>query len=49
MVIHPNVLSLYRIALDILGFFFFHMKLRIVLSRFVKNYVPILMGIELNL
>ena len=38
-----------RIILIILGFLFFHMKLRIVLSWFVKNCVEILMGIALNL
>ena len=39
---------LYRIVLVILGFLFFHMKLIIVLSRFVKNCIGILIGIALN-
>jgi hypothetical protein len=38
-----EVLLLYRIVLAILDFVFFHMKLRIVLSRSVKNSVGILM------
>ena len=45
----PEVLLLYRIVLAILGFLFFHIKLIIVLSRSVKNFVGILMGIVLNL
>jgi hypothetical protein len=50
MVIPPEVHLLPRIALAILGFlFFFHMKLRIALSRSIENHVGILMGIALNL
>jgi hypothetical protein len=48
-VIPPEVLLLLRIDLAILGFLFFHMKLRIALSMSMKNCVGILMGIELNL
>jgi hypothetical protein len=39
----------FRNVFTILGFLFFHMKLRTVLSISVKNYVGILMGIALNL
>jgi hypothetical protein len=49
MVIPPEVLLLYRIVLAILRVYFFHIKLRIVLSRSMKNCVGILMGIALNL
>jgi hypothetical protein len=42
MVIPLEVLVLYRIVFAILGFLFFHMKLRIVLSRSVKSCVRIL-------
>jgi hypothetical protein len=49
MVILLEVLLLYRIVLAILGFLFFQMKLRVILLRFVKNYVEILMGIALSL
>jgi hypothetical protein len=49
MAMPPEVLLLFRIILAILGFLSFHMKLRIVLSISVKNYVGILMGIALNL
>jgi hypothetical protein len=49
MEIPPEVLLLLRILLAILGFLFFHMKLRIVLSMSVKNYVGILMGFALNM
>lgn len=42
-----EVLSLYRSILTILGFIFFHMKLRILLSRSVKNCISILMEIDL--
>ena len=45
----PEVLLLYRIVLAVLGFLFFHMKLSTVLSRSVKNFARILMGIALNL
>ena len=45
----PEVPLLYRIDLTILGFLFFHLKLCIVLSRFVKNFAGIFMGISLNL
>ena len=45
----PEVLLFYRIVLAILGFWFFHVKLIIVLSRSVKNFVLVLMGIALNL
>ena len=34
----PEVLLLYRIVLDILGFLLFHMKLSTVLSRSLKNF-----------
>ena len=40
---------LYRIVLAILRFLFFHMKLSTVLSRSVKNFARILMGVALNL
>jgi len=52
MVIPPEVLLLFRIVVGFPGFFFFlffHMKLKIVLSRPVKNCVGILMRITLNL
>jgi hypothetical protein len=49
MVIPPEVLLLFWIAFAVLGFLFFHMKLRISLSRSVKKCVRILMGIALNL
>ena len=45
----PEVPLLYRIVLDILSFLFFHIKLIIVLSSSVMNFVGILMGIALNL
>ena len=44
MVISPEVLLLLRIVFAILGFLFFHMKLRIALSMSLKNCVGILMG-----
>ena len=49
MVILSEDLSLLKIVLAILGFLFFHMKVRIALSLSVKNCVGILMGIVLNL
>jgi hypothetical protein len=49
MVIAPEGLLLYRIVFAILVFLVFHMKLRVVLSKSVKNYVGILLGIPLNL
>jgi hypothetical protein len=49
MVITPEVLLLFRIVLDILEFLFFHIKLRIALSRSVKKCAGILMEIILNL
>ena len=49
MVMPPEVPLLYKIVLAILGFLFFHIKLIIVLSRSVKKFDGILMGIELNL
>ena len=45
----PEILLLYRIVLAILSFLLFHMKLSTVLSRSVKNFAGILMGIALNL
>ena len=45
----PEVLLLYRIVLAILGFLIFHMMLSTVLSRSMKNFAGILMGIALNL
>ena len=45
----PEVLSLYWIVLAILGFLLFYVKLSTVLSRSVKNFAGILMGIALNL
>ena len=45
----PEVLLLYRIVLAILGFLLFHMKLSTILSRSLKNFAGILMGIVLNL
>jgi hypothetical protein len=47
MVIPPVVLLLFRIVSAILGFSLFHMDLRIVLPRPVKNCAGILMGIAL--
>jgi hypothetical protein len=41
MVIPPEVLLLLRIVFAIPGFLFFHMKLKIALSRSVKNCVGI--------
>jgi hypothetical protein len=49
MAIPPEVLLLYRIVLAALGFLFCHVKVRIVLSRSVKNWIRILMGIVLNM
>lgn len=49
MVIPQDVLLLFRVVLAILGFLFFPIKLSIVHSRFVKNFVGILMGLALNL
>jgi hypothetical protein len=49
MVMPPNILLLYVVVLAILGFLFFHIMLRIVLSRSVWNWVGTLMGIALNL
>jgi hypothetical protein len=43
------VLLLFKIVLAILGVLFHYMKLRIVLSRSVKNYLRILVGIILNM
>ena len=40
----PEVPLLYRIDLTILGFLLFHLKLSIVLSRFVKNFAVIFYG-----
>ena len=45
----PEVLLLYRIVFPILGFFISHMKLSTVLSRSVKNFAKIMMGIALSL
>ena len=45
----PEILLLYRIVLTILGFLLFKMKLSTILSRSVKNFAGILMGIALNL
>lgn len=47
MVILLEVLLFYRIVLVILGFYF--STLSIILSRSVKNFIVILMGISLNL
>jgi hypothetical protein len=41
------ILAIWTLA--ILGFYFFLMKLRIILYRFVKNCLGILMGTALNL
>ena len=49
MVIPTEVLLLYKIVLAILGFLFCHINLIIVLSRSVKKFDVILMGIALNL
>jgi hypothetical protein len=49
MVIPPAVVLLLSIILVILDFWFFHMKLSIILSRSGKNCVGILMGIVLDL
>ena len=45
----PEVSSLYSIVLAIVSYLFSHLKLSIVLSRSVKNYVESLMRIALNL
>ena len=45
----PEVPLLYRIVLAILGFLLFHMRLNTILSRSVKKFAGILMGIALNL
>ena len=47
MVIPTEFPLLLRIALAILYFLTFHMKVRVVLSMSVKNLVGILMGITL--
>ena len=44
----PEIPLLYRNVLAILGFLFFHIKLIFVLSRSMKNFVGILIGIELS-
>jgi hypothetical protein len=49
MGIPPKVILLFSIVLGTLGGLFFHMKLTTVLSRSVKNYVVILIGIALKL
>jgi hypothetical protein len=49
MMIPPEGLLLYWIVLvSLCAFYFFHMKLRIALSRSVNNSVEILLGIALN-
>jgi hypothetical protein len=45
MVTPPEVISLFTIVVVILGFWYFHMKWKIVLSESVENYVECLMGI----
>jgi hypothetical protein len=45
MVILQEVLLLFRIVLTILGFLFFHIKLRIAFSISVKNCVGVLIVI----
>jgi hypothetical protein len=49
MVIPPEVLLLLRIVLTMLIFFYFHIKLSIILCRSLKNCVGIFMGTALNL
>ena len=49
MVIPPEVPLLYKIVLASLGFLFCHINLIIVLSRSVKKFGGILMGIALDL
>jgi hypothetical protein len=49
MVIFPEVLLLYSIILAILGFLLSYIKLRIILSRSVKNWDELLRGTALNL
>jgi hypothetical protein len=51
MVIHTAILLLFKIVLAIFCFcsLCFHMKLKIVLSRSIENYVEILMRVALNL
>ena len=44
-----DILLLFRIVLAILGFLFSHMKLKIVLSMSVRNYIGIVMEIVLSL
>ena len=44
-----DILLLFRIVLAILGFLFSHMKLKIVLSKSVRNYIGIVMEIVLSL
>jgi hypothetical protein len=48
-VILPDVLLLFQIVLAVLDFLFSHMKLKIVLSISVRNFIGILMGITLGL
>lgn len=45
----PEVLLLFKTVLAILDFLSFHMKLKIMLSRSVKNYFGILVYMTLNL
>ena len=49
MVIPPEDLLLLRIVFAILGFLFFHMKLRIAFSMSENICVGILMGVALNM
>lgn len=49
MVIAPDSSFIVRCVLAILGFLLLHMKLSIILSRYVKNDVGVFMGIVLNL
>ena len=48
-VIYSVLFFLLRMALAILGLFWFHINFRIVFSSSTKNYNGILMGIALNL
>jgi hypothetical protein len=49
MMIPLKVLLLFRTVLAILGFLFFHIKLRISLSKPIKKCVEVLLWIALNL
>jgi hypothetical protein len=49
MVISPEVLLLYKVVSAILRFDLFHVKMIIVLSKSIRNWVGIFVGIAMNL